>query len=105
MGLQFVTALGCVIGTFIGIAVQETGKGSRGSDFSTESAGLFGTSLGWGDLLLPWTAGTFLYVGTVGVIPELLETGKDSSVELRKTLAQFLAIAAGAGIMLSISWS
>ncbi len=26
-------------------------------------------------MLLPFTAGTFLYVGTVAVIPELLETG------------------------------
>ena len=107
MGLQFVTALGCVIGTLIGIVVQEAGKASNGYGVSpsVEHAGLFGTSLSFGDLLLPWTAGTFLYVGTVGVIPELLETGEDRGLELRKTLAQFLAMAAGAGIMLSISWS
>jgi hypothetical protein len=51
-------------------------------------------------MLLPFTAGTFLYVGTVAVIPELLETGKDKGAEIRKTIAQFAAIAAGAGIML-----
>jgi len=56
--------------------------------------------LSWGDMLLPFTAGTFLYVGTVAVIPELLETGKDRGVELRKTVMQFAAMAAGAGIML-----
>ncbi|KAI9664874.1 MAG: hypothetical protein M1821_006322 [Bathelium mastoideum] len=108
MGLQFVTALGCVIGTLIGIAVQESGKSLPGNpDFpsSVDNAGLLGTGLSWGDMLLPWTAGTFLYVGTVGVIPELLETGEDRGAELRKTLAQFMAIAAGAGIMLAISWS
>ena len=104
MGLQFVTALGCVIGTFIGIAVQEGGK-SYHSSSPADGPGLLGTSLSWDDMLLPWTAGTFLYVGTVGVIPELLETGKDRGIELRKTLAQFLAMAAGAGIMLTISWS
>ena len=53
-----------------------------------------------GDLLLPFTAGTFLYVGTVAVIPELLETGKNKVVELKKTAAQFAAMAAGAGAML-----
>ncbi|KAI9700550.1 MAG: hypothetical protein M1820_006704 [Bogoriella megaspora] len=106
MGLQFVTALGCVIGTFIGIAVQESGKTSSASGTSSSAGvGLLGTSLSWGDLLLPWTAGTFLYVGTVGVIPELLETGKHRGKELRKTVAQFAAMAAGAGIMLAISWS
>ena len=57
-----------------------------------------------GDMLLPFTAGTFLYVGTVAVIPELLETGPNKALELRKTLVQFAAIALGAGIMLYISW-
>jgi zinc transporter 7 len=52
-------------------------------------------------MLLPFTAGTFLYVGTISVIPELLETGKNKSVEIRKTLVQFLAVAFGAGIMLA----
>jgi zinc transporter 7 len=55
-------------------------------------------------MLLPFTAGTFLYVGTVSVIPELLETGKDKTVEIKKTIVQFLAVAVGAGIMLAISW-
>ena len=58
----------------------------------------------WGDMLLPFTAGTFLYVGTVAVIPELLETGPNKAEELRKTIVQFAAIAAGAGIMLFLSW-
>ncbi|KAG5935624.1 hypothetical protein E4U53_000398, partial [Claviceps sorghi] len=58
----------------------------------------------WGDMLLPFTAGTFLYVGTVAVIPELLETGPHKMEELRKTLVQFTAVAVGAGIMLYISW-
>ena len=55
-------------------------------------------------MLLPFTAGTFLYVGTVAVIPELLETGANKVQELKKTLVQFAAIALGAGIMLYISW-
>lgn len=104
MGAQFVTALGAFLGTLIGIAVQEYG-GADAGDGNGMTSGLWGTSLAWGDMLLPFTAGTFLYVGTVAVIPELLETGKDRGVELRKTAQQFAAMAAGAGIMLYISWS
>ncbi|RYP27919.1 hypothetical protein DL767_007446 [Monosporascus sp. MG133] len=104
MGAQFVTALGALLGTLIGIAVQEFGGGSSDGGPTGLNGGLWGTSLNWGDLLLPFTAGTFLYVGTVAVIPELLETGPDKAKELRKTLTQFAAIAVGAGIMLYISW-
>ncbi|TDZ14426.1 Zinc transporter [Colletotrichum orbiculare MAFF 240422] len=103
MGAQFVTALGALLGTLIGIAIQEFG-GNSGDDALARNAGLWGTSLTLGDLLLPFTAGTFLYVGTVAVIPELLETGPNKMAELRKTLVQFAAIAVGAGIMLYISW-
>ncbi|KAI1434611.1 putative ZIP zinc transporter [Xylaria sp. CBS 124048] len=105
MGAQFVTALGALLGTLIGIAIQEFG-GSHGVDGAPTSmtGGIWGTSLSYGDLLLPFTAGTFLYVGTVAVIPELLETGPNKAVETRKTLVQFAAVALGAGIMLYISW-
>jgi zinc transporter 7 len=101
MGAQFVTAVGAFLGTFIGIAVQEFGGSGEHAASISASSGLLGTGLTWGDMLLPFTAGTFLYVGTVAVIPELLETGKDKGAELRKTVTQFIAIAAGAGIMLS----
>lgn len=100
MGAQFVTAVGAFLGTLIGIAVQEFGGHGDVLEDSTIS-GLWGTSLSWGDMLLPFTAGTFLYVGTVAVIPELLETGPNKGVEVRKTITQFLAVAVGAGIMLA----
>lgn len=103
MGAQFVTALGALLGTLIGIAVQELG-GAGGGTGVPMGGGLWGTSLSWGDMLLPFTAGTFLYVGTVSVIPELLQTGPNKAQELRQTLVQFAAIAVGAGIMLLISW-
>ncbi|KAK6852807.1 histidine-rich membrane protein KE4 like protein [Apiospora arundinis] len=104
MGAQFVTAVGALLGTLIGIAVQEYGGNSGTGAPMGMNEGIWGTSLSWGDMLLPFTAGTFLYVGTVAVIPELLETGPNKSAELRKTLVQFAAIAVGAGIMLYISW-
>jgi zinc transporter 7 len=99
MGAQFVTAVGAFIGTCIGIAVQEFGGNSSSAD--VQGPGLMGTSLRWGDMLLPFTAGTFLYVGTVAVIPELLETGPNKAQELRKTITQFAAMFTGAGIMLA----
>lgn len=104
MGAQFVTALGAFLGTFLGIVVQEFGKTSSKGDgaVGVSGRGLAGTGLSLGDLLLPFTAGTFLYVGTVAVIPELLETGgTDKRAEVRKTTKQFVAMAAGAGIMLA----
>lgn len=102
MGAQFVTALGAFLGTCLGIAVQELGKASnnRVHESGIRDTGLAGTGLRWGDLLLPFTAGTFLYVGTVAVIPELLETGENKSEELWKTTKQFVAMVVGAGIML-----
>ncbi|KAI9844698.1 MAG: hypothetical protein M1837_005440 [Sclerophora amabilis] len=103
MGAQFGTALGAFLGTCMGIAVQEYG-GNSGDGAADDSGapGLFGTSLTPGDLLLPFTAGTFLYVGTVAVIPELLEMGTEGKkAELWKTAKQFMAMATGAGIMLA----
>ncbi|RMZ85206.1 hypothetical protein DV738_g409, partial [Chaetothyriales sp. CBS 135597] len=84
------------------------------SGFSKRKA--MGAHLQWGDMLLPFTAGTFLYVGTVAVIPELLETssldqnthnngGGGKGAEIRKSLLQFVALFVGAAIMLGISWS
>ena len=100
IGAQFLTAAGALVGAIAGIAIQEFG-GRNGAAGASATQGLFGTSLQLGDLLLPWTAGTFLYVGTVAVIPELLETGPDKVAETKKTLTQFAAMAAGAGIMLA----
>ncbi|RMZ92349.1 hypothetical protein DV736_g406, partial [Chaetothyriales sp. CBS 134916] len=121
MGAQFITAIGAFLGTLIGIFVQEVGGNSSSSNSSSHNeagktgasagagaGGIWGTSLQWGDMLLPFTAGTFLYVGTVAVIPELLETtpsAADRSAEIKKTIAQFGAMFLGAAIMLAISWS
>ena len=115
MAAQFFTAVGAFLGTGIGIFVHEYGAASGNTNHhhhdvhnidEATSPGLLGTTLSWGDMLLPFTAGTFLYVGTVAVIPELLETDPKMSKngEVKKTLYQFLALATGAGIMLAISW-
>ncbi|CAD0046699.1 unnamed protein product [Aureobasidium pullulans] len=92
IGAQFLTAAGALTGALMGIAVQEYG-GNAADAISTP--GLFGTSLHWGDLLLPWTAGTFMFVG-MSVVPELMETGPDKVAEVKKIVTQLVAIAAGA---------
>ena len=96
MGAQFVTAIGALLGTLLGITIQEIGKSDnvKSPDVSGNK-GILGTGLTWGDMLLPFTAGTFLYVGT-----ELLETGPRKGDEVRKTMKQFIAMFLGAGIML-----
>ena len=111
---QFVTAVGAFLGTGIGIFVNEYGNAAEGNGEGVlgqngqglgKNNGIWATSLTYGDMLLPFTAGTFLYVGTVAVIPELLETGPDKRQELVKTAKQFAAMFVGAAIMLGISWS
>ncbi|THX90656.1 Zip-domain-containing protein [Aureobasidium pullulans] len=97
IGAQFLTAAGALTGALMGIAVQEYG-GNAADAISTP--GLFGTSLHWGDLLLPWTAGTFMFVG-MSVVPELMETGPNKVAEVKKIVTQLVAIAAGAGIMIA----
>ena len=97
IGAQFLTAAGALTGALMGIAVQEYG-GNAADAMSTP--GLFGTSLHWGDLLLPWTAGTFMFVG-MSVVPELMETGPHKVAEVKKIVTQLVAIAAGAGIMIA----
>lgn len=104
MGAQFITALGAFTGTVIGIAIQEYSKrsGPVAGAVVEGAQGLFGTDLKAGDLVLPWTAGTFLYVG-FSSLPEILETGKNKKEEIRKGLTQLAAMAAGFAVMFFIS--
>lgn len=112
MNSQFVTAAGAFLGCFIGIGVQslvtspeELAKGIA-SGASANSGGLFGTTVTIGDLTLPFTAGGFLYIATVGVIPEVLELGESTTrlQELRKAVVQMFFILLGIGLMFGISY-
>jgi zinc transporter 7 len=88
MMAQFVTALGAFTGTLIGIAIQEYSAAGSAKEAGVKMGeGILGTDLRAGDLVLPFTAGTFLYVG-FSVIPELLETGSNKREEVIKTLKQ-----------------
>lgn len=98
MGAQFFTAVGAFLGTFIGIGIQRYSASGGKEAIQAAGTGIWGTGLTGGDLVLPFTSGTFLYVG-FSVIPELLETGPNKKEELKKSLKQAVAMATGFGIM------
>jgi zinc transporter 7 len=63
MMLQLVTALGAMIGTVVGL--------------------LLGGTFGAVSIILPFTAGGFIYIATVGVIPELLANEKATPAQVK----------------------
>ncbi|KAG7311475.1 hypothetical protein JYU34_002517 [Plutella xylostella] len=81
MMLQLVTAFGAFSGTFISIYLQGSGEGlvSR--------------------LVLPFTAGGFIYIATVSVIPELLE----GSNKLSQSVKEIFALLVGVYMMVLIA--
>ncbi|ANZ74717.1 BA75_00578T0 [Komagataella pastoris] len=111
MKSQFVTAIGAYLGTFIGIAIQNLGsKDLDVTKFQDNSfvsnVGILGTSVQWSDVTLPFTAGGFLYIATVGVIPEILELSSNSTrlQESGKGFLQAIFMLIGLSLMFFISW-
>ncbi|XP_017472255.1 PREDICTED: protein catecholamines up [Rhagoletis zephyria] len=80
MMLQLVTALGAVAGTALALL------GASGDDGSTA----------W---VLPFTAGGFIYIATVSVLPELLE----ESTKLGQSIKEIVAMLIGVGLMIFIA--
>lgn len=78
MALQLVTALGALAGTAIALL------------------GTSGEAAPW---VLPFTAGGFIYIATVSVLPELLE----ESTKLGQSLKEIAALLAGVGLMVIIA--
>lgn len=78
MALQLVTALGALSGTVIALV------------------GTSGEASPW---VLPFTAGGFIYIATVSVLPELLE----ESTKLGQSLKEISALLAGVGLMVIIA--
>ncbi|KAI8352170.1 Zinc/iron permease [Choanephora cucurbitarum] len=107
MMAQFTTAVGAFLGTFIGILIEENSKTDPASKASSvaEEVGLFGTDLRWGDLVIPFAAGGFMYIATVGVIPELLEVTGNVKKDKKQAITEFLAMFVGLGLMLFIAWN
>lgn len=81
MMLQLVTAVGAMMGTIVGL--------------------LLGGTFGAVGIILPFTAGGFIYIATVGVIPELLKNDKATPAQnIKEIVAMFLGI----GLMVIIGW-
>jgi len=79
MKLQFVTAIGALIGTAVGIM----------------TGGLASAS----NVILPVTAGGFIYISTVSVIPQLLE----DCASTKQTILELIAACVGVGLMTIIA--
>jgi len=75
MYLQFATGIGALAGCLVGLVAEG-----------------FGSFIGW---ILPFTAGGFIYIATVDVIPELLE-----DTNLWQSVKE--ALAACTGVMLMV---
>nr|ABD37729.1 catsup protein [Drosophila melanogaster]ABD37783.1 catsup protein [Drosophila melanogaster] len=80
MLLQLVTALGALAGTALALL------GAGGGDGSAP----------W---VLPFTAGGFIYIATVSVLPELLE----ESTKLKQSLKEIFALLTGVALMIVIA--
>ena len=105
MAAQFVTAAGAFTGTLIGIAIQEWSRADveQRAEGIRMGQGVLGSDLSAGDLVLPFTAGTFLFVA-FSAVPELLEVreGGSRKEEFVKTVKQWLAMGTGFALMFLI---
>jgi solute carrier family 39 (zinc transporter), member 7 len=79
--LQLVTALGALSGTLLSLLFEGAISG-------------FATSC-----ILPFTAGGFIYIATVSIIPELKE-----SAEFLQSIKEILALIAGVLMMVVIAY-
>ena len=79
MMLQFSTAIGAMLGTLLSLCAGGVGS----------------AAIAW---VLPFTAGGFIYIATVSVIPELLEEST-----LWQTFKEICALLFGIGMMVVIA--
>jgi zinc transporter 7 len=105
---QFITAIGAFLGTLAGIAIEEMSKSGDGAHQALEGQklALFGFEsipMRAGDLVIPFTAGGFLYIATVGVIPELLTVSGKFAKDARQFGAEVVAMLIGVGMMTIIA--
>jgi len=109
MQSQFLTAIGAFVGTFIGISIHNL---SASADPQADSAdlaagvrqnasGILGTTVQLSDLVIPFVAGGFLYIGAVAVLPTLLAESKS----VKQALREFGAMAFGVACMFLVAWN
>ena len=79
--MQLFTALGALSGTLISLLFESAISGIANS------------------FILPFTAGGFIYIATVSIIPELKE-----STGLKQSAKEIIALIAGVGMMVIIAY-
>ncbi|KAF9243426.1 ZIP-like iron-zinc transporter [Melanogaster broomeanus] len=106
MQSQFLTAIGAFVGTFMGIAIHNlSASGSEpvpvnlAAGVRQDASGLLGTTVQLADLVIPFVAGGFLYIGAVAVLPTLLAESKSGAQALR----EFGAMAFGVACMFLVA--
>ncbi|KAL1696885.1 ZIP zinc transporter-domain-containing protein [Schizophyllum commune] len=100
MQSQFLTAVGAFVGTFMGIGIHRaTATGETGNEavdlaaaIRQDAPGLLGTTVTPGDMVIPFVAGGFLYIGAVAVLPTLLAESKSAAQAVREFLAMALGV-------------
>ena len=63
------------------------------------AAGILGTTVQMADLVIPFVAGGFMYIGAVAVLPTLLAESKSVAQALR----EFAAMAVGVACMFAVA--
>ncbi|KZT73638.1 Zinc/iron permease [Daedalea quercina L-15889] len=109
MQSQFLTAIGAFVGTFMGIGIRnlsasdavETEASDLAAAVRQAAAGLLGTTVQLADLVIPFVAGGFMYIGAVAVLPTLLEESSSGKQALR----EFAAMAFGVLCMFMVAWN
>lgn len=108
MQSQFLTAIGAFVGTFMGIAIHNlsaSGTITESLDLAAgvrqDASGILGTTVQPADLVIPFVAGGFMYIGAVAVLPTLLAESKSGAQALR----EFGAMAFGVLCMFFVAWN
>ena len=83
MFLQLTTAIGALLGCLIGLLFHSAG-----------------TQIWAAQTFLPITAGGFIYIATVSVLPELLETNSG----FKQSVLEMLSLIVGVAIMVLVAF-
>ncbi|KAI0711976.1 ZIP-like iron-zinc transporter [Cerioporus squamosus] len=131
MQSQFLTAIGAFVGTFMGIGIHNLSAAaeveSEVTNFAAAlqqtAAGILGTTVQLADLVIPFVAGGFMYIGAVAVLPTLLEESRSGKQALREVIekrqlivspcfiltipdpSQFAAMFVGVACMFLVAWN
>ncbi|PIL35731.1 transporter [Ganoderma sinense ZZ0214-1] len=97
--------------TFMGIGIRNLSAAAELESEVTNFAdalrqtavGILGTTVQLADLVIPFVAGGFMYIGAVAVLPTLLEDSKSGKQALRE--ASFAAMFFGVACMFLVAWN